>query len=259
MKNSFLLALAVCFLIFASAESQTMKKIIKSGPGEGKRVIINDDGGDFFDIPELAVFISQSGDNLSVTNVMDVDARPKGYENIDIKLEDIVMMANGKRLTKLEDLETIYKDAKPGTTIKLGIKRGDQMMITSFDKADPDKLPKHKMIIQKGDGEGDVNFLGIPSVGLILGSKGKKITVTEVLDNAKEQLQGADVKVGDEVQKINGKEIKSFDDLSKTYRKLDVGDNVELITSRSGKSHTVTFKKPEEKGGMKIIRRSVGN
>ncbi len=259
MKNSLLMALAVCFLLFAVAEAQTMKKIIKSGSGDGKEVIINGEGGEFFDIPELAVFISQSGDNLAVTNVMDVEARPKGYENIDIQLEDIVLMANGKRLAKLEDFESMYKEAKPGTTIKLGIKRGDKMMMTSFDKADPDKLPKHKMVIQKSGGDGEVNFLGIPSVGLVLGTKGKKIVVTEVFDDAKEQLQGADVKEGDEVKKVNGTEIKSFKDLSKTYRDLKVGDKVEIVTSRSGASHTITFKKPEEKGGMKIIRRSVGN
>ncbi|TAK55177.1 MAG: PDZ domain-containing protein [Bacteroidetes bacterium] len=243
------ITLVLLFLLSPAAYAQ--KKVIR----EGGPQMWTSGGGDIVDIPELAIFISQEGEKISVTNVMDVNVRPKGYEDVDIQLEDIIMMANGKRVKNLSELKSFYEDSKPGTTINLGIKRGEKMLIASFDKADPEKLPKRKMIIRQS---GDEDFLGIPQVGLFIASKGKKLVVSEVLENAKEELPGADVKQGDEVIKLNGKPLGSFKELSSQYEKLVVGDKVEFIISRSGREHTISFKKPKDEGGMKVIRRTVG-
>ncbi len=254
MKHSLHLMLFFALIVLMSAISVAQEKhIIKK---EGGGTWINDEG-EIFDVPELAVFITQDGDDLVISNVMDANARPKGYEDIDVQLNDVILMANGKRTKTVSDLQKLYKEAKAGTTIKLGIKRGEEMMLTSFDKADPDKLPKRKMIVRTSGGEEDM--MGIPQVGLLIGSKGKEVFISEVLDNAKEKLPGADVKKGDVITTLNGKEISKFRDFSKAYEKIEVGEKVALVTTRGGKTFTITFKKPKEEGGMKVIRKTIGD
>jgi S1-C subfamily serine protease len=58
---------------------------------------------------------------------------------------------------------------------------------------------------------------------------------------------------------LNGKEIKKFKDFSKAYEKIDVGEKVALVTTRDGKNYTITFKKPKDEGGMKVIRKTIGD
>jgi len=224
MKHYKHLALFFALLIAATTilSAQETKIIKKEG---GKTIITSE--GDIFDVPELAVFITQEGDDLTITNMMDVNSRPKGYEDINVQLNDVILMANGKRMKSVNDLQNLYKEAKPGTTIKLGIKRGEEMMLTSFEKVDPDKLPKRKMITKTFDG-GEQDMLGIPQVGYV---------ITE----------------------LNGKEIKKFKDFSKAYEKIDVGEKVALVTTRDGKNYTITFKKPKDEGGMKVIRKTIGD
>ena len=245
--------LSICFflILIGITLSPAQKTVVHK---DSSNVVLQS-GGTMFDIPELAALASQDGDRILVGNVMDASMRAKGYEKIDIQAGDIIMMANGKRMEKLEDLQQLYNDAKIGETIKLGIKRGEDMMIASFDKADPATLPKHKMVIRQSGGE---DMLAIGSVGLMLGTMGKDIVITDIMDNAKEALPGADIKEGDVVQKLNGEKIASFKDLSARFQKLAVGDNVEFVTVRAGKTHTIKFKKQEDKGGMKIIRKTIG-
>ncbi|MBI5215197.1 MAG: PDZ domain-containing protein [Ignavibacteriae bacterium] len=255
MKHNKYLTLFFALLIAATTIlSAQEKKIIKK---EGGGTWVNEEG-DIFDVPELAVFITQEGDDLVITNVMEENARPKGYEDIDVQLNDVILMANGKRMKTIRDLQNLYKEAKPGTTIKLGMKRGEDMLLASFDKADPEKLPKRKMIVKTMDG-GEMDMMGIPQVGLLIGSKGKEVFISEVFDDIEEKLPDADVKKGDVITKLNGKEISSFKDFSKAYGKLDVGEKVVLATLRSGKTYTITFKKPKEEGGMKVIRKTIGD
>jgi len=204
MKHYKHLALFFALLIAATTilSAQETKIIKKEG---GKTIITSE--GDIFDVPELAVFITQEGDDLTITNMMDVNSRPKGYEDINVQLNDVILMANGKRMKSVNDLQNLYKEAKPGTTIKLGIKRGEEMMLTSFEKVDPDKLPKRKMITKTFDG-GEQDMLGIPQVGLLIGSKGKEVFISEVLDNAKEKLPDADVKKGDVITELMERTIR---------------------------------------------------
>jgi S1-C subfamily serine protease len=131
------------------------------------------------------------------------------------------------------------------------------MLIVPFDKMDPAKLPKRKMMIRTLGGNEDA--ISIPQVGLSIGTKEKNLVISEVFDNIKETLPDADVKEGDRVLNLNGEPCTSFKNFSKKYQKLAVGDNVVLVLSRDGKNQTVKFKKPEDKGGIRIIRKTIGN
>lgn len=122
--------------------------------GQIKRIITN--AGDVFEIPEIGGLALQERDQLRVDNVISAENRGKAYKNIDIKNGDIILMMNGKKLETARNASDIYENLKPGDEVKLGIKRGEQMFIVSFKKADPKDLPKLKrMIIKHGEGGKD--------------------------------------------------------------------------------------------------------
>lgn len=120
--------------------------------GQMKRVITN--AGDIFEIPELGGLVLQEKDQLRVDNVISAEHRGKTYKNVDIKNGDIIMMMNGRKLDKARSASEIYENLKPGDEVKFGIKRGEQMFIASFKKADPKDLPKMKRMIIKHGEEG---------------------------------------------------------------------------------------------------------
>jgi S1-C subfamily serine protease len=240
------------FLIFLSTAAiaqPPQMRIIKRGPGNGVGHEMTEDN--IFAVPELSAMIGQDGDKLVVENIMEVQMRPKGYEKTDLLEGDVILMANGKKAGSLNDLKEIYKGTSVGSTVKIGIKRKDEMMIVSFVKADPKDLPQMRMIVSNGP---DEDFIGIPQIGLLFGSKGKKVVIKNVMPNAAKDIPDVDAKEGDVIMKINGSLIQSFKDFQKAYEKIAVGDHVEIITSRFGKLQTIGFSKPKNEGKT-IIRR----
>jgi S1-C subfamily serine protease len=224
-------------------------KIIRKGPGgETMKEITQDQ---ILSVPELSAMILEQERELVVDHIMEPEMRMKGYEATDLKEGDKVLMADGKKLGSLKELRELYEKAAPGATMKLGLKRGEELVLASFKKADPKDLPKTRMIISGGD---DKRLLGIPKVGLILTEKDNAVVVERVLENAAKELKGADVKEGDVITTLNTFPVKSFADFQDRYEKIPVGDKVELVSKRSGRSETLTFAKPKSEGKM-IIRR----
>src|ERR1051325_3764812 len=151
-------------------------------------------------------------------------------------------------------VQSLCNTVATGATVKLGVRRKEEMLIASFVKADPDKLPKLKMIVSHG---GDEDMFGIPQAGLIFGDKGKTVVVREVLSNPSSEVRG-EARKGDIVVKLNGSPVNSLKALRAAYEKLAVGANIRLVTSRSGKESTLEFSKPKDEGRM-IIRRQGNN
>ena len=245
----------IAFLIFLSTITlahQPQMRVMKRSSGDGVVREMTEDN--IFAVPELSAMIGQDGDKLVVENIMEAQMRPKGYEKTDLLEGDVILMADGKKTGSLKDLRDIYKGASVGSTVKIGIKRKDEMMIVSFVKADPKNLPHMRMIVSNGK---DEDFMGIPQIGLLFGSKGKEVVIKNVLPNASKDIPDVDVKEGDIVTKVNGSPIKSFKDFQKAYEVIAVGDHVEIIASRSGKLQKIGFSKPKNEG--KTIIRRQGN
>lgn len=98
---------------------------------------------------EIGAMILDDGVSVRVDRVSD-HMLAKGYKPADLKLGDVVLMINGKSVKSLTDIEDLYKSSEIGATIKLGLKRGEEMLMVSFVKADPATLPKmQKKIVRK--------------------------------------------------------------------------------------------------------------
>jgi S1-C subfamily serine protease len=249
MKRTTLFALTALFLLAAiPALSQQMKILRRGAGGEQMKTLTQDE---MLIIPELSAVILEQDKAFVVDHIMEPAMRLKGYETTDLKEGDKILMADGKKVASLKELREHCASAAPGTTIKLGLKRGEEMVLASYTKADPKDLPKTRMIIGGGD---DKEMMALPQVGLIFTAKGNDVVVDKVLENAPTALSGGALKEGDVITKLNTFSVTSFESFQKRFENIPVGDKVELVAKRGAATATVTFAKPKRDGKV-VIRR----
>lgn len=239
--------LLVPALLLAQPRRQRVIMSDSTGPSSAARQVEG-----VLSIPELSAVIGEDGGRMVVDHVMEPGMRPKGYEKTDVQEGDVLLMADGKKMNTLKDARDHYEAAAAGSTVKLGFRRNEQMLIASFVKADPREMPKVRMMVSHGGPETDM--LGVPQVGLRFGSRNKLVVIQDVLPNAATRLPGADVREGDVVTKLNGETVSSFREFARLYERVAAGARIELSTSRKDSSQTVSFAKPEDTGRV-IIRR----
>ena len=56
------------------------------------------------------------------------------------------------------------------------------------------------------------------------------------------------IKIGDKIEKINGKEVKNINEIKESISNLNIGDNVEITIERNDKEKTINTKIYEENG-----------
>ncbi len=81
---------------------------------------------------------------------MDIDHSKidEGYKLVDLKEGDLVLYANGKKVTTIKELRKIYEETEIGEQMKLGIQRGEDRMIVTFLRSD--KMASGFKIQRKG-------------------------------------------------------------------------------------------------------------
>jgi S1-C subfamily serine protease len=207
--------------------------------------------GDAFLLKELGAAIASDNGALKVLNVMPPDHRPASYKEVDLQQDDIVVMANGKRLVGTKDLQSIYDNLKIGDELKLGIKRKEEMHLVSLKKGDPKDLPKLQMKVMRG-GDDDDNTATFPAVGVVMKMKGKNIVIDELLPG-ETAVQKSDVKTGDVLVSMNDKQFKSLKEYSEAFDKVAPGKSVTWVLRRGESEHSITFNRPQPR--MMMMKR----
>jgi C-terminal processing protease CtpA/Prc len=228
----------------------------------GQAVMQSMEGEGFFIIQEIGALLMQKEDTLRVDFLPPVETRPKDYASVDLKVGDVILMLNGKKVADAKQIEKLYKEIKSGEEVSLGIRRDGGLRMVRFTRADESKLPKRQMMIMRNDGPGGDNevqvqtsegmktFSGegvsiLPMTGLVIGLKNKQITVVGVLPMAAEMISGGGAKEGDVIVTANGTEFESTDKLVAFIDGLADGTKVEMVLRRDGKMATVSFVKTE--------------
>jgi len=104
--------------------------------------------GEVLNIPEVEAIIAKQKGKIEVLFTHS-GMRPVKYKDVDLKVNDEIFMANGKKLTSVEQLKEIYEELETGAVLKIAVKRDGQSKIVSFVKADPEDLPKRKVRMEK--------------------------------------------------------------------------------------------------------------
>ncbi len=264
MKSIAAIALAMIGLFGAIAQVGA-QQIMHKMEGEG-----------FFMMQETGALVVQNKDTLKVDLLPPPEAMAKGYAKVDLKVGDLILLVNGKKVTTANQIEEIFKAIKPGEEVSLGIKRDGGLRLVKFTRADESKLPKRQMMMMKqgeGDGGGDgedqvqvqtINgmkeYTGkgariVPSSGLIIAIKDGGVGVIGVMPMAKEKIAGGEVKEGDMIVSANGKTLANTDDLVDLVDGAAEGAKLELKVKRGGEMFTVTITKTKDTG-QKIIRQT---
>lgn len=208
--------------------------------------------GDVFVIQELGAILIGEQDTVTIRTLLPVDTRPRGYADIEVKKNDEILMVNAKRIKSAKMFEELYNAVDIGATVKMGIKRGDEMVMVAFAKIDPKELPKGRMIqLRVGtDGPGATiaasELKPLPGTGVILTSSENKVKVDAKI--AGMALEQADIQTGDIILKLNGMTINSMVHFFELYEKIEIGGKVDLEYFRGEKKLSLSFKKPEAKG-----------
>ncbi len=125
-------------------------QVFISKADSGRKVLRIEGEGTF--LPEIGAVVGMQENEFRVIHAMPAEARPKTSAPVDIRTDDRILMVNAKPAKSAEVFRKFYEAASPGDTIKLGIKRGEELHIVIFVKADPKDLPKgNRMIIRKRD------------------------------------------------------------------------------------------------------------
>lgn len=234
------------------------------------RMMIEGDG-EIYMLMELGAMIAEDGNKLVVQMVMPANMRPKGYGDVDIQKNDQILMLNGKRMKSVADIKSIIEELKPGDKLSFGLKRGKDMQIISFAKADPKDLPKIEMstsfgpagdnegdgeitIMLGGGSEDDQSLAMLSGSGLIASDTDDGVIIAHILPHAADLLGKGTVEKNDLIVTLQGKAPTTAKELSEQYDSIKVGAKITLVISRDGKEHTITFDKPKaEASGMMMI------
>jgi S1-C subfamily serine protease len=210
-------------------------------------------GGEMFPLPGVGAIVVKEGTSLRVQFVPPPENRPEKFRAVDLRAEDRIMLLNGKRVKTIAEIQKGYDAIPVGAETKLGIQRGEELLIAAYPKPDPKDLPQRKMqIITRGDGAGETEVL--PAVGVVLAQKGKRVVISALLETDGGPLKGRDVKEGDAIVSINGTAVSTVRGFLSVFDPLAVGANVAWVLERNGKEIRVSFPRPQPRGGV-IMRR----
>ena len=259
-------ATAATFLLLAlpvQVPAQTMKTVTIGG----------DDVTASTMIAELGALILEKDSTLEVGHVMAAGQRPSAYKDVDVQVADIIGMVNGKRTRTVTDLDAILDSAAVGEELKLGIRRGKEMRLVAFKKADPKDLPQMKMMTVGGPDEGEGAGAGGPKIvtrtiggdgsmddfamlmgsGLVVKQDGDAVVIADLMPDAAEVTGSTDIEKGDRVLKLQGKSVTTAVSLQEQFDAIAVGDKIEFVLARDGKEYTLTFDKTPPRG--RLIKR----
>jgi S1-C subfamily serine protease len=200
---------------------------------------------------EIGAVITEEKGIVRVLMMPPKEGRPRGMQEVDLMKGDEVGMAAGKRVKNIKELKEIYTSASVGESFKLGIRRDGQAHVVSFVKKSEKDMPQGGGMVIRRDGPGgDENSDVFPAFGIGIEKKGSDIMISETLPNAPKNI-----KKGDIIKTLNGKEIKSIADFNKEFDATKIGGTLTLELMRDGKQVVVAAPRPEPQGQM-IMRRN---
>jgi S1-C subfamily serine protease len=240
-------AIAITLLLLGSSIAPAQTRTIKLTGDQ-----------DIFMLKELGAVITDSEDGLSVMMVMPGDRRAKDFQDVDLREGDIIMMANGKKMKNVGQLEELYDSLSIGDEIKFGLKRGKDMMIESLTKADPDDLPGEIMMMKKGEDDGSV-CTDLVEGGLLLKEDNGKFIVEDFIEQMADKITGPLPERGDVLLKIQGTPITKSVKISDIYSEIKTGEKVDLVLDRAGESINVSFTKQGCGGEKPLIIKKQGH
>ena len=173
---------------------------------------------------------------------------------MDIQREDLIIYLNGNKINTMAELKAFYDAVPTGEEIKLGIQRGEEKMIRSFDKPDPENAAQGNGMVIRREVSGGAP-MGLENLenrtpwpaGFLIGEndEGVVIGMSLPLPGKSEALEV--INEGDVIDSLNDSRVETVAELLEIYDAIPVGDDVTLKVLRDGESISATFPRPENR------------
>ncbi len=233
-----LLTLVVLVGILAASHASGQMIMRHGGGAEGENEIIV--------LRELGVVAGPGEEDDEVRLMM---LLPGTEREVALQKGDLILMVNGKRVRDVATLREAYDAADIGEVVKLGIRRGNERFLTSFEKKDPGEMEEGgaiRLVVGGPDSDFD-DIHPLPEFGVLLAEKDGKVVVAMELPMGTPAFKKDDV-----VQSINGRAVASLEELRAAYELLAVGDDVALVVTRDSDEIRATRAKVEQDGMIRM-------
>lgn len=166
---------------------------------------------------------------------------------------DQIIYLNGERIASASQLRTLYQNVAVGDEVKMGVQRGDNKMIKTFIKPEPQQR------YESADGNQVVNLstsnmavgnmanyenITMWRAGFIVGEEDGRVLIGAPLPITDKAEALSDLKAGDELLAINDTKITTAKQVEKVYGAINVGDDVTVEYKSDDSIEKVMFKKP---------------
>lgn len=262
MKQTFLitvLAILTILMLASLAIAQT---------GTSKTMTFTAEDGEITLLPGINAIVRDKDGQLTIEMVPPKNQRDKAYQDVDLEVNDILFMCNGKAIKSITELNDIIKEIKIGEEIGFAIKRGKDRLIASLVKADPEAGGKMMVMTQTIGGEesakdelaissggqmlNDVTFL---SCGIVIKDVDGQPSVVAALPGFPADKEGQKPIDGDVLVSINGTKAKTSQEVSDIFDKVKIGENVTFVFKHDNKTFEITVTKEEQPEGNIIIKK----
>jgi len=156
-------------------------------------------------------------DGVLVTGIR--PGKPIESARPELAVGDVIRQLDGKPVKTIADVEPVFGEAKPGTTMAFAVRRGQQQIVSALTIEEPIERKGGKVLPRP--------WLGVqtqvlsPEVAKALGMEGQKgLRITRVLPETRAAASG--VQVGDVLVGLGDETIES-------YRPQDAGDLDSLL------------------------------
>ncbi|MBN2227666.1 MAG: hypothetical protein JW763_09910 [candidate division Zixibacteria bacterium] len=203
--------------------------------------------GEMMMINEFGGMIILKDSAVTVEMIMPPGNRPDQYKDFDFLAGDVIVMANGSKITSVEMLQDVYDKTPVGEMIKLAISRDGKMMMRKFAKADPESMPKPVVMTRTNPGGGGGADLALAGVGILLSAKDGKLSVGSLVNAIMPKFDGATPQTGDVILKVQGEDYDSPEAFAEIFGKIKTGETVTLVLGRNSEELTTSFARPNPK------------
>jgi S1-C subfamily serine protease len=177
-------------------------------------------------------------------------------DKLDLAEGDLVLYINGERVGSAEEVSTLLSGLETGSEVKVGIQRGEQKMIRTFNKPDPQSANVRGgfQVVEAFGGDMLANVALWPA-GFVVGEKDGAVVVENVMPLPDKAPELATIEAGDVIVSINAKYITTTAELNELYEAIPVGESVKVEVEKKGIGSIIVFsKRPAPKMKLMIER-----